>query len=109
MFQISKVKQVKTPRLLQPFKVPNNKWVFINMEFIVGLPNNQFRDDNNFVVVDIHRKHVHFLTTKSIMLDTNVVTLFLCDIFWIHGLSEEIVWSQLKICESNLNYFILNV
>jgi hypothetical protein len=51
------------------------------MEFIVGLPNNQFRDDNNFVVVDIHRKHVHFLTTKSIMLDTNVVTLFLCDIF----------------------------
>jgi hypothetical protein len=65
--------------------------MFINMEFIVGLPNNQFRHDSNFVALNIHRKHVHFLTNKSIMLDMNVVTLFLWDIFQIHGLSKEIV------------------
>jgi hypothetical protein len=54
MCQISKVKQVKTPSLLQPLRVPNNKWIFMSMEFIVGLPNNQFRHDSNLVVVDIH-------------------------------------------------------
>lgn len=65
--------------------------MFISMEFIVRLPNNQFRHDSNFVVVDIHKKHVHFLTTKSIMLHMNEVTLFLQDIFQIHGLSKKIV------------------
>jgi hypothetical protein len=41
------------------------------------------------------------------MLDTNLVTSFVWDIFQMHGLSKEIVWSQLKICEPILNYFIL--
>lgn len=72
---MSKVEQVKIPRLLQHVRIPNS--MSISMDITVGLPRNQFGHDNIFVVVYRLTKQVHFLVAKSIMLATYVARLLL--------------------------------
>jgi hypothetical protein len=75
MCKISKVEQLKIPRLLQYVGIPNS--MSISMDIIVGLPKNQSRHDNIFVVVYRLTKQVHFLVANSIMLARYVARLLL--------------------------------
>ena len=51
--------------LLQPHDIPESKWEFISMDFVVGLPTTPQRHDCIMVVVDKLTKSAHFIPKKS--------------------------------------------
>ena len=51
--------------LLQPLSVPKEPWEDIAMDFIIGLPQTDFRHDAIFAFVDCLTKYVHLIPTTS--------------------------------------------
>jgi hypothetical protein len=47
-----KADYMKTGGLLQPLSIPEWKWVYISMDFIVGLPMTARKIDSIWVIVD---------------------------------------------------------
>ena len=100
--------------LLQPLPIPDRKWESVSMEFIMGLPKSQ-RKDNIFAVFDRLTKYAHFFTVLSIISASEVAALFFKDIFKLHGLPKVIIsdrdskftsafWQTLfGLVETNLN------
>lgn len=74
---MSKVEQVKHPRLLQPLTMPNRKWESMSMDSIVDLSRTQKDFNNIFVVVDRLTKAAQFIPTTIIVTILGVVVLFL--------------------------------
>ena len=60
------------------------------MDFIIGLPKSQGKD-NIYVVVDRLKKYAHFFAVTSIISASEVVSLFFKDIFRLHGLPKIII------------------
>ena len=52
--QCQKIKseRKKEAGLTQPLDIPNWKWDFISMDFVVGLPRSRKRNDSIWVIVD---------------------------------------------------------
>ena len=62
--QRNKGETVKTPGLLQPLPIPNQRWEEIFMDFITGLPKSEGKDAI-MVVVDRLTKYAHFCGIQS--------------------------------------------
>ena len=71
--------------LLQPLPIPEGKWESISMDFITGIPSVQGKDCI-FVVVDRLTKFAHFFAIPTRYSASQVVELFLRDVFRLHGL-----------------------
>ncbi len=76
--------------LLQPLPIPNAPWQHISLDFVVRLPLvSDF--DSVLVVVDRFSKMAHFLPCRQTFTAINFATLFLHQIFRLHGLPITIV------------------
>ena len=93
--QCDKCQRNKVPRhkpygLLQPLSVPNKPWKSIGMDFIVGLPPAQ---DFNSILCVVYRltKMAHFIPCRDNIKATELATLFIDNVFKLHGLPETII------------------
>jgi len=75
---------------LNPLPIPENRWTNITMDFIVDLPvSNNF--DSIFVVVDRLTKMAHFIPCCKTDDAPRIASLFITNIFRLHGLPTIIV------------------
>ncbi|CEP07157.1 hypothetical protein [Parasitella parasitica] len=75
---------------LMPLPIPNNPWESISMDFIVKLPRSK-GFDSIFVVVDRLTKMAHFIPCNESMPAKELASLFINNIFKLHGLPTSIV------------------
>ena len=81
---------VKPAGLLQPLPILHRPWYFISMDFIEGLPNS---NKQNVILVIVVRltKYVHFFSLAHPYTAVKVASLFMQNIFKLHGLPSSIV------------------
>jgi hypothetical protein len=77
--------------LLQPLPIPEWKWETISMDFITGLPTSTKQNDIIMVVVDKLSKSTHFIPIKSTCKAIDIASIFMKEIFRLHGMPKEIV------------------
>jgi hypothetical protein len=88
--QISKTEKIQYPGLLTPLDIPKMKWSEISMDFVEGLPKS--RGHNVIlVVVDRLTKYAHFLPLAHPYTAHKVASLFIDNIFKLHGPPSVIV------------------
>ena len=61
------------------------------MDFIMGLPNINKKNDNILVVIDKLSKSAHLIPVKSTYKEVHIANIFLKDIFILHGIPKEII------------------
>ena len=88
--QQNKIEHMLPTGLLQPLPILEQKWESISMDFIIGLPQVQWRDCI-YVVVDRLTKFAHFFAIPTKFSAAQVVELFFRDVFRLHGLPKTIV------------------
>uniref|UniRef100_A0A8C5PKT4 Gypsy retrotransposon integrase-like protein 1 n=1 Tax=Leptobrachium leishanense TaxID=445787 RepID=A0A8C5PKT4_9ANUR len=76
--------------LLQPLPVPSVPWSDIAMDFIVELPKS-LKHDTIMVVVDRFTKMAHFIPLVGLPTSTETASVFIREIFRLHGLPSTIV------------------
>jgi hypothetical protein len=99
--QISKTEKLHYPGLLEPLQIPTAKWSEISMHFIERLPTSKGKNVI-LVVVDSLTKYAHFLPLAHPYTVHTVATLFLDNIFKLHGLPKVIVTDRDRIFTSKL-------
>ena len=77
--------------LLQPLPVPARPWDDIGMDFVVGLPVSSQGYDAILTFVDRLSKCVHFVPTSSSVSAKETASLYVSNVFRLHGLSKSIV------------------
>ena len=85
--------QVETTRpggLLQPLLIPSKPWTDINLDFVDSLPKSH-GFEVILVVVDRLTKYVHFLPLSHPYTAAKVATVFMKDIFRLHGMPQSII------------------
>ena len=75
---------------LLPLPVPDRPWQDISMDFVVGLPKSK-GFDTIWVVVDRLSKQRHFVPCMTTIDAQGLATLFIDNIFRLHGLPDSIV------------------
>jgi hypothetical protein len=71
--------------LLQPLEIPTWKWDDISMDFIVGLPHTQKKNDSIWVILDRLTKVAHFLPVKANYSVNRLAELYVDNILKLHG------------------------
>ena len=99
--QKNKSENTPYPGLLQPLPVPDMAWTHISMDFIEGLPKSQGKDVI-LVVVDRFTKYAHFISISHPYTAQDIVTIFLDNVFKLHGLPKIIVTDRDPIFTSNV-------
>ena len=73
-----------------PLPVPDRPWQDISMDYVVGLPKSQ-GFDAIWVVVDRLSEQRHFVPCMTTIDSQGLATLFMDNIFRLHGLPDSIV------------------
>lgn len=76
--------------LLQPLPIPSQVWEEISMDFITHLPTSNGKS-TIWVVVDRLSKFAHFTPLPSTYTAASLATLFLHQIYRLHGLPKTIL------------------
>ena len=77
-------------RKLMPNKIPDRRWQIISVDMIGELP--ESRGNNAIlVVVDRLSKRIHVIPTVTSVDSEGVAHLFLENVWWHHGLPDEII------------------
>lgn len=90
VYQKNKSENTPYPGLLQPLPIPDMAWTHISMDFVEDLPKSNGKNVI-LVIVDRMTKYSHFIALSHPYTPTDVVTLFLDNIFKLHGLPKVIV------------------
>ena len=77
--------------LLQEIPLPEWKWDWVIMDFVVGLTRTQKGYDSIWVVVDELRKSTHFIPVKTTYSIAQYVQLYIDDIVSLHGVPVSII------------------
>jgi hypothetical protein len=77
--------------LLQPLPIPEWKWETISMDSITGLPTSTKPNDTIMVVVDKLRNFAYFIPVKSTCKAIDIASIFMKEIFRLHGMPKKIV------------------
>lgn len=99
--QRAKVEHTKLSGLLQPLPVPEQAWHTTSLDFVEGLPKSNGHDVIR-VVIDKLLKYGHFLPLKHPFTALQVATVFVDNIYKLHGLPQCIISDRDKIFTSNL-------
>ncbi|KAL0386233.1 UNVERIFIED_CONTAM: hypothetical protein Sradi_3017600 [Sesamum radiatum] len=86
--------------LLQPLSLPNQVWEDISMNFITHLPNS-IGKAVIWVLVDRLSKFAHFIAVPTHFTAASLVTIFLSDIYWLHGAPRSIVSDRDRVFVSH--------
>jgi hypothetical protein len=76
---------------LQPLPIQEWKWETISMDFITGLPKLTKQNDAIMVVVEKLSKAIHLIPIKSTCNAIYIASIFLKEIFRLHGMPKEII------------------
>ena len=96
MSKLPKVKaeHQKLVGLLQDMQVPTWMWEDIIMDFVVGLPQPQRKNDSIWVVVDKLTKSSHFIHFKSTYLVKEYAIIYKIEIKSLHGSLYPSFWRE---------------
>ena len=90
MCQRIKVKTTKLGGLLQPLPIPSKPWIDISLDFVESLLRSH-GFEVIMVVVDRLTKFVYFMTLSHPYTASKVATVFMKEIFRLHGMPQSIV------------------
>lgn len=79
------------PGKLHPLDIPQMKWEFISMDFVIGLPSTQGGYNSIMVVVDMLTKVSHLIPVKTTYSASDIARIFVKEIFRLHGLPKRII------------------
>ena len=86
----SKAEHQKLPRFLQPLPVPQWKWEYISMDFVVSLPRSQQNHGAIWVIVDRLTKTAHFIAYNMMYVVEGLSHLYIQHVH-LHGVPVTIV------------------
>ncbi|GMF11564.1 unnamed protein product [Phytophthora lilii] len=81
----------KTPGLLEPLQIPDERWRSLSMDFITDLPDTKRGNNSIWVMVDRLTKRAHFIATTKTVTAQEVATLFIDNIWRLHEMLQDIV------------------
>ncbi|GMJ03680.1 hypothetical protein HRI_004037200 [Hibiscus trionum] len=94
--QRTKDEHILKPGLLQPLQIPSQAWESIYMDFIEGLP--MFKGFNSIlVIIDKYTKYGHFLDLAHPFTVIDVASIYLDQVFKLHGSPKVIISDKDKI------------
>lgn len=97
--QRAKTERISPAGLLQPLPIPKKPWAVVSLDFIEGLPRSGGYDVI-LVVVDKFSKYAHFVPLTHPFTALTVATVYMKNIFRLHGLPLAIISDRDRIFTS---------